>query len=145
MVNYKRVVCAAAVLAVAVAAPAPDCKERETHYDQRQNGTENYRLNIDGVVIAVAPADSLLSAASSIDFNDLFDLEELNELQKPKPPSDDKPPKPHVEPKPQEVSSKPDSKPDSPPEDAPLSDVALSSDLQSQKKEAPTRKEKPLR
>ncbi len=34
------------------------------HYDERQNGTENYRLNINGVVIAVPAASS--SAMSSI-------------------------------------------------------------------------------
>lgn len=36
----------------------------DLHYDERQNGTENYRLNINGVVIAVPGASS--SAMSSI-------------------------------------------------------------------------------
>lgn len=128
MVNYKRVVCEvavlAAVLSLTTAAPA-DCREN-THYDQRQNGTDNYRVNIDGVVIAVAPSDSLLAAASEIDFNDLFDLEEFNELQKPKPPSDEKP---VLEPK-----------PDEPAKPAPLSDVTLNSETQAQKKDASVNK-----
>lgn len=116
------------LLNLASSAPA-DCKDHGEHYDQRQNGTENYRLNIDGVVIAVAPADSLLAAASEIDFNDMFDLEDLNEL-KPKPPAEQKPPKPILEPKPQE------GKPESGKPEEPLSNVSLNSDVQSQKKEA---------
>ncbi|KAL4714554.1 hypothetical protein ACJJTC_006600 [Scirpophaga incertulas] len=141
MVNYKRVVCEVAVLAtvLAVAATAPaDC-----HYDQRQNGTENYRLNIDGVVIAVAPADSLLAAASDIDISDLLDLDEFNEPSKPKPPSDTL--KPHIEPKPEDpkpVESKPDApgKPEKPAE-TPLSDVSLNSEPKGQKKDASTKKQ----
>ncbi|KAJ2952896.1 hypothetical protein O0L34_g7259 [Tuta absoluta] len=141
MVNYKRVVCEVAVLALlavlAAAAPTPECKDHQTHYDQRQNGSENYRLNIDGVVIAVAPADSLLSAASDIDFNDLFDLDDFD-LQRPPKPSDDKPPKPlPVEPKPQD--GKPhDSNPEKPskPEESSLGDVSLASDVQGHKKDA---------
>ncbi|XP_015514901.1 uncharacterized protein LOC107220719 [Neodiprion lecontei] len=30
------------------------------HYDQRQNGTKNFRIHVDGVVIVVAPAEALL-------------------------------------------------------------------------------------
>ncbi|CAH2240200.1 jg1765 [Pararge aegeria aegeria] len=90
MVNYKRVVCEVAVLlallAVAIAAPTHDCTEHETHYDQRQNGTENYRLNIDGVVIAVAPAESIIEAAA--EFGDLFDISDIDDfLKPPSPPS----------------------------------------------------------
>lgn len=107
MVNYKRVVCDVALLAVMVtltaAAPAADCTER--HYDQRQNGTENYRLNIDGVVIAVAPAETLFAAASEIDFSDLLELSDFGDLQeKPKPPHEHKP----QQIKPPEPSPKPD-------------------------------------
>lgn len=36
----------------------------DLHYDERQNGTENYRLNINGVVIAVPGASS--SAVSNV-------------------------------------------------------------------------------
>ncbi|XP_032513754.2 uncharacterized protein LOC116767517 [Danaus plexippus] len=85
MVNYKRVVCevAAVLLIVAAAcaapAPAPDCEEKKI--DQRQNGTENYRLNIDGVLIAVAPAESFLSASSYL--GDLLDMAELDDYLKP--------------------------------------------------------------
>lgn len=128
------------LLNLASSAPV-DCKDGHgDHYDQRQNGTENYRLNIDGVVIAVAPADSLLAAASEIDFNDMFDLEDLNELKPKPPPSEQKPPKPILEPKPQ------DGKPESGKPEEPLSDVSLNSDVQSQKKEATTiKKEKAQR
>lgn len=140
MVNYKRVVCEvavfAALMAAAAAAPA-DCT-KDTHYDQRQNGTENYRLNIDGVVIAVAPADSLLAAASDIDISDLLDLDEFNEVHKPKPPATNEAPlkPPAIEPKPE------DAKPDAPakPAETPLSDVSLSSENKGQKKDASTRK-----
>ncbi|XP_014370352.2 uncharacterized protein LOC106720272 [Papilio machaon] len=148
MVNYKRIVCEAAVLAVvmavAVAAPAADCAER--HFDQRQNGTENYRLNIDGVVIAVAPADSLLAAASDIDISDLLDLEDFGDLpvHKPKPPSSEtnKPEgiKPEAPSKPAEDSLKPAESPAKPAE-APLSDVTLQSEVKSQKKDSSLRKQ----
>ncbi|XP_012277781.1 uncharacterized protein LOC105698270 [Orussus abietinus] len=32
------------------------------HYDQRQNGTENYRIHVDGLVLVVAPVEALLLA-----------------------------------------------------------------------------------
>lgn len=32
------------------------------HYDQRQNGTENYRIQVDGLVLVVAPIEGLLLA-----------------------------------------------------------------------------------
>lgn len=125
MVNYRRVVCEVAlllcVLAVTAAAPACDDKDHKLVYDQRQNGTENYRLNIDGVVIAVAPAESFLSALSDIDFSDLIDLESLEQELKPKPPAssiseDLLVPKPEEKPvldaKPEEPAvAKPDEKP----------------------------------
>ncbi|XP_072944193.1 uncharacterized protein [Epargyreus clarus] len=149
MVNYKRVVCEVAVLAVlatvVAAAPTPDC--HDSHYDQRQNGTENYRVNIDGIVIAVAPAESFLAAASAIDFGDL--LEEFNEVQKPKPPSVSSPSKPEIS-KPdadKPDAEKPDtvkpdavkpqeSKPETPEKpEAPLSDVTLVPETKGQKKD----------
>lgn len=39
-------------------------KDYDLHYDQRQNGTENYRLKIDGVLLAVPGAASEQSLAS---------------------------------------------------------------------------------
>lgn len=43
--------------------------------DQRQNGSANYRVNIDGVVIAFTPLGSLLSGAlDDFDFSDEFDF-----------------------------------------------------------------------
>lgn len=41
-------------------------KTEETIYDQRQNGTENYRINIDGVVLVIAPPEALLLAAADM-------------------------------------------------------------------------------
>lgn len=42
--------------------------------DQRQNGSENYRINIDGVLIAFTPLESLLSGAiDDFDFSEEFD------------------------------------------------------------------------
>ncbi|XP_031833918.1 uncharacterized protein LOC116427564 [Nomia melanderi] len=32
------------------------------HYDQRQNGTENFRVHVDGVVFVFAPVEALLLA-----------------------------------------------------------------------------------
>ena len=157
MVNYRRVVCEVAllgaVLALACAAPTPDCNNMK-HYDQRQNGTENYRLNIDGVVIAVAPAESLLSALGDMD--DLLDLamEEYNNEYKPKPPQDSSSSSPSVqvislpvpEPKPQDVKEKPaEEKPEEPAKPAenasPLSDVSMGNELKIQKKDASLRKQ----
>ncbi|XP_063531823.1 uncharacterized protein LOC134742537 [Cydia strobilella] len=132
MVNYKRVVCEVAVVLALVAAVAaaptstPDC-----HYDQRQNGSENYRLNIDGVVIAVAPADSLLAAASEIDLSDLLDLSEYDG------PSSHKP---QLEPKPED--GKPQNKPQDKPEDKPdLSVLDVSQNTVKEQKQAFTRKQ----
>ncbi|KAJ0180703.1 hypothetical protein K1T71_004107 [Dendrolimus kikuchii] len=95
MVNYRRVVCEIAVLAALVAAvAAASFPPSNDVYDQRQNGTENYRLNIDGVVIAVAPAEALLAAASEIDLSDLLDIDDLSDLdlpQKPQKPTSSSP------------------------------------------------------
>ncbi|KAM3963043.1 uncharacterized protein ACR2FA_002800 [Aphomia sociella] len=140
MVNYKRVVCevavVAALMAVTTGAPTPDC---DKHYDQRQNGTENYRLNIDGVVIAVAPAQSLLDAATDIDISDLLELYE-NEIEKPKPPSN-LVSNPVTDNKPEEIKPQ-ESKPESPekPAESPLSDVSLNADLKPSKKDALSKK-----
>ncbi|KAL0272895.1 UNVERIFIED_CONTAM: hypothetical protein PYX00_005713 [Menopon gallinae] len=46
-------------------------------YDQRQNGTENYWINVDGVVVLLAPAETILAAAN------LPNME--TELKPPKP------------------------------------------------------------
>lgn len=164
MVNYRRVVCEVALLAVmlavAGAAPAPDCTQK--HYDQRQNGTENYRLNIDGVVIAVAPAESIMSALGDMD--DLLDLalEEYNTEYKPKPPQGSSSSAPAIqvvslpvpdenpqqvkpqeeklaEGKPQEVKPEEPAKPAEPA--SPLSDVSMGNEMKIQKKDASLRKQ----
>ncbi|XP_021185043.3 uncharacterized protein LOC110372570 isoform X1 [Helicoverpa armigera] len=157
MVNYRRVVCEVALLAsvlmLASSAPTPDCGNN--HYDQRQNGSENYRLSIDGVVIAVAPAESLLSALGDMDdFLDLA-LDDFNE-SKPKPPQESSPSVPAIQvvslptpdEKPQQVKpvEKPDdAKPEEPAKPAekasPLSDVSLGNETKSQKKDASLRKQ----
>ncbi|XP_017890182.1 uncharacterized protein LOC108631024 [Ceratina calcarata] len=49
-------------------------------YDQRQNGTENYRIHVDGLVFVVAPAEALLAAAAENKPN-------LPVTSPPKPPS----------------------------------------------------------
>ncbi|XP_026724698.1 uncharacterized protein LOC113491745 isoform X2 [Trichoplusia ni] len=153
MVNYRRVVCevvlAAVLVSVALAAPAPDCAQK--HYDQRQNGSENYRLNIDGVVIAVAPAESIMSALG--DMEDLLDFSQLEE--KPKPPQASGSPAPAiqivslptVDVKPQEEKPQEDKPAEGKPETpvktesaSPLSDVSLGDDVKVQKKDASVRK-----
>ncbi|XP_072745881.1 uncharacterized protein [Anoplolepis gracilipes] len=35
------------------------------YYDQRQNGTENYRIHVDGVIFVFAPVEALLLAGST--------------------------------------------------------------------------------
>lgn len=41
--------------------------EYEYEYDQRQNGTENYRISVKDVVIIWAPANPLLAATALLD------------------------------------------------------------------------------
>lgn len=35
------------------------------YYDQRQNGTENYRIHVDGVVFVFAPVEAMLLAGAT--------------------------------------------------------------------------------
>lgn len=35
------------------------------HYDQRQNGSENYRVHVDGVMLVIAPVETLLLAGAA--------------------------------------------------------------------------------
>jgi hypothetical protein len=51
----------ASVIGFCACAPAVG---EETIYDQRQNGTENFRLHINGVVIVHAPLEALLASVS---------------------------------------------------------------------------------
>ncbi|CAH0721881.1 unnamed protein product, partial [Brenthis ino] len=140
MVNYRRVICEVvvllAVVSINIAAPVPDCPH--AYIDQRQNGTENYRLSIDGVVIAVAPAETLLDAAS--DLSELFSETDLDVFLKPPPPH--APSKPEEskpeESKPEESNLKPESEN---PNDKPISDVSLESNLPAQKKDASVKKQ----
>jgi hypothetical protein len=40
---------------------------KEDYFDQRQNGTENYRIHVDGLVLVVAPVEALLLASGMPD------------------------------------------------------------------------------
>lgn len=51
-------------------------------YDQRQNGTENVRVNVKDVVLVWAPSDALLGASSFLD-SDLLDYPNEEVPQKP--------------------------------------------------------------
>lgn len=53
--------------------------EPEKIYDQRQNGTENYRINVDGVFVVIAPAEDLLEAAQGLDLDQLISLSNITD------------------------------------------------------------------
>ncbi|EZA48484.1 hypothetical protein X777_12978 [Ooceraea biroi] len=59
------------------------------YYDQRQNGTENYRIHVDGVVLVFAPVEALLLAgAGGTTESNLTDhvgssIQAISELSKP--------------------------------------------------------------
>lgn len=159
MVNYRRVVCEVALLAAFVAltaaAPTPDCVHK--HYDQRQNGTENYRLNIDGVVVAVAPAESMFSALGDMDdLMELLSLEDFDEDDlKPKPPSQGSTSSPLLQIVPVSMGGeKPDEKPlvmpaekpleNKPAQDKPAEDKPAMEKPQEEKPEVPAKPEAPL-
>ncbi|KAK2583525.1 hypothetical protein KPH14_009481 [Odynerus spinipes] len=62
------------------------------HYDQRQNGSDNYRIHVDGVVVVVAPVEALLLAggvASGTNLSDISSLESA--LQSTLKPIEEKP------------------------------------------------------
>lgn len=44
------------------------------YYDQRQNGTENYRIHVDGVVLVFAPVEALLLADAASNGSTEFNL-----------------------------------------------------------------------
>lgn len=81
-------VCCAQLIPISVSSPLgtllfDDYVDEQTdtdydlHYDERQNGTENYRLNINGVVIAVPGASSsAMSTIGSLASNYLLELAE---------------------------------------------------------------------
>lgn len=49
--------------------------------DQRQNGSQNYRINIDGVIIALSPLEPLLAGAlDDFDFSDEFESNKPSEM-----------------------------------------------------------------
>ncbi|XP_051153264.1 uncharacterized protein LOC127276694 [Leptopilina boulardi] len=54
-----------------------DLERKTNEYDQRQNGTENYRIQVDGLVFVIAPVEALLlaggaAAAAGSDDSDLL-------------------------------------------------------------------------
>lgn len=105
-------VCCAQLIQIGVTSPLgtllfDDYVDEETggdydlHYDQRQNGTENYRLNIDGVVIAVPGASSnamnsigllasnyLLELAEAAAANEESNGDGVDEVESDDPPYD---------------------------------------------------------
>ncbi|XP_070167726.1 uncharacterized protein [Polyergus mexicanus] len=48
---------------------AASISDTTDYYDQRQNGTENYRIHVDGVVFVFAPVEALLLMAGETDSN----------------------------------------------------------------------------
>lgn len=51
--------------AVTTAAPTPTISDIVEYYDQRQNGTDNYRIHLDGLVFVFAPVEALLLAGAA--------------------------------------------------------------------------------
>lgn len=57
------------------AADLPADDDYDLHYDQRQNGTENYRLNVDGVIVAVpAASENSIGSIGMLATNYLMDF-----------------------------------------------------------------------
>ncbi|KYM99719.1 hypothetical protein ALC62_09337 [Cyphomyrmex costatus] len=81
--------------AVTFAAPTSTLSDAIDYYDQRQNGTENYRIHLDGLVFVFAPVEALLlagAAASNSEHNISTSsqkvstpptIQSINELDKP--------------------------------------------------------------
>ncbi|KZC06306.1 PREDICTED: uncharacterized protein LOC107194546 [Dufourea novaeangliae] len=65
LVSY-RVQCLSVANESSIANPATskplELSAEVDHYDQRQNGSENYRVGLDGLVVVFAPAEVLLLA-----------------------------------------------------------------------------------
>ncbi|XP_014277275.1 uncharacterized protein [Halyomorpha halys] len=57
------------LLLFAVASAAPPGQDEDVLYDQRQNGTDNFRVQMSDVTLVVAPAEALLAVAPA----DLFE------------------------------------------------------------------------
>ncbi|KAF7989153.1 hypothetical protein HCN44_007463 [Aphidius gifuensis] len=49
-----------------------ELSSKDDYFDQRQNGTENYRIHVDGLVLVVAPIEALLLAASNTELSDNY-------------------------------------------------------------------------
>ncbi|KAL0128673.1 hypothetical protein PUN28_003803 [Cardiocondyla obscurior] len=49
---------------ITTAAPTSTYSDATDYYDQRQNGTENYRIHVDGLVFVFAPVEALLLAGA---------------------------------------------------------------------------------
>lgn len=71
-------VCAAISISCSDAAALKEV-EPERIYDQRQNGTENYRINVDGVFVMIAPAEDILDAAQGLDLDQLISLSNITD------------------------------------------------------------------
>ncbi|RZC42846.1 hypothetical protein BDFB_008409 [Asbolus verrucosus] len=63
-----------------------DLSQFDEVYDQRQNGSENYRVNVNKVVLVWTPPGSLLTAAMLL--SDYSDLENFFSPSKPQEPED---------------------------------------------------------
>ncbi|XP_063972814.1 uncharacterized protein LOC135160319 isoform X1 [Diachasmimorpha longicaudata] len=71
----------------------------EDTYDQRQNGTENYRIHVDGLVVVVAPVEALLLAGGIPDnFSNILAPPPPPEKPLDKPGDDEGPLKPTEKP-----------------------------------------------
>ncbi|XP_033176416.1 uncharacterized protein LOC117156252 [Bombus vancouverensis nearcticus] len=69
----------------------PSYNSTVDYYDQRQNGSENYRIHVDGVVFVVAPVETLLLAGVAGDNKPNLPIIDSSKPQSSKPEVDSKP------------------------------------------------------
>jgi len=75
---------------IAVSSTTSTYSDTTDYYDQRQNGSENYRIHMDGFVFVIAPFETLLLAGAAAGNSEpnfsnqgIFPIQSVDELNKP--------------------------------------------------------------